>query len=221
MSSLARSIVLSFLLLLFFFASLETVSAIPDPSSVYCMEMGYNYTIIKLEDGSEIGYCIFPDNTSCPAWDFYAGICGQNWSYCAKNGWLTIAMTDGKDPYSPYYSACAVRVRGVTKGYLEESSIGNLKIIGSVSKLMNLPEKLKSMCSSEIKSEKYETKKSEESKEYISKVFKTMSLPSEFDWRSYNGANWVTPVKDQGNCGSCWAFASNGGVEAMVNIIRK
>ena len=76
MSSLARGIVLSFLLLLFF-ASLEIVSALPDPSSVYCMEMGYNYTIIKLEDSSEIGYCIFPDNTSCPVWNF---LCWNLWS---------------------------------------------------------------------------------------------------------------------------------------------
>jgi C1A family cysteine protease len=42
--------------------------------------------------------------------------------------------------------------------------------------------------------------------------------PPVFDWRDYNGANWITPIKDQGNCGSCWAFATIGTVEAMYNI---
>ena len=44
------------------------------------------------------------------------------------------------------------------------------------------------------------------------------ALPSSFDWRNHNGANWMTPVKDQSGCGGCWAFATVGAVEAKVKI---
>ena len=41
------------------------------------------------------------------------------------------------------------------------------------------------------------------------------SLPASVDWRT---GNWVSPVKDQGNCGSCWAFAGVGAVESLYAI---
>ena len=43
-------------------------------------------------------------------------------------------------------------------------------------------------------------------------------LPKEFSWTNYNGKDWTTPVKHQGSCGSCWAFAALGVYESMVKI---
>jgi len=40
----------------------------------------------------------------------------------------------------------------------------------------------------------------------------------EWDWRDRHGKNWISPITNQGSCGSCWAFASTGATEAMVNV---
>lgn len=40
-----------------------------------------------------------------------------------------------------------------------------------------------------------------------------MALPSAYDLRDYSR---LTPVRDQGGCGSCWAFASYGSLESCL-----
>jgi len=44
------------------------------------------------------------------------------------------------------------------------------------------------------------------------------TLVKDFTWGDRHGQNWITPVKNQDNCGSCWAFATTGTLETVTNL---
>ena len=43
-------------------------------------------------------------------------------------------------------------------------------------------------------------------------------LPAKFDWRNVNGHSYVTGIKNQGQCGACYAFASTAALESRILI---
>lgn len=44
------------------------------------------------------------------------------------------------------------------------------------------------------------------------------SLPKSFDWRDVNGVDYVSPVRNQGRCGSCYIFSSMAQLESRIRI---
>jgi len=47
----------------------------------------------------------------------------------------------------------------------------------------------------------------------------TGPLPDNWDWRSINGVSYVSPVRNQAQCGSCYAFGTLGMLESRINIM--
>lgn len=45
------------------------------------------------------------------------------------------------------------------------------------------------------------------------------ALPEHWDWRNVDGVNFISPVRNQASCGSCYSFATMGMLEARVRIL--
>ncbi len=64
-----------------------------NPAAVYCEGLGYEMETVETPAGQD-AVCIFPDGSQCGQWDFLAGRCGQEFSYCEQQGYDLIE-TDG------------------------------------------------------------------------------------------------------------------------------
>ncbi len=161
-----------------------------NPAAVYCHKMDGTYRIS--EEAGRPGICTLPDGRECDSWDFLAGRCGREYSWCARNGWETRTDDDGHDPFSREYAVCVDR---------------SGRAVGSVTGLSGLSEKATRAV---VPGGERERRRVEPPGPH--------SSPPAFDWRDLDGVNWITPVQNQGGCGSCWGFAAVGVVEAMFNI---
>ena len=58
----------------------------PNPASFYCQEMGYELEMLETDQGTE-GICIFPNGAECEEWEFLAGGCSIEWTFCQRQGY--------------------------------------------------------------------------------------------------------------------------------------
>lgn len=71
-------------------------AALPNPAAVFCIEQGYQTEIRTAEDGSQAGYCIFPDGSECDEWAFFRGECAP-----ASQNTPTATFIPPNDPTLP------------------------------------------------------------------------------------------------------------------------
>lgn len=164
-----------------------------NPAAVYCLELGYEY---MLDDNT--GSCVLPDKTICPDWDFLSGKCGADYSVCSQHGLETITRNDGQDAFSQEYAVCVDQ---------------DQKEVANASDLINLFELSIPSCVKEYQEEPIILEKAAAIPENV-----LTTLPASFDWRNRPQGNYLTNIRNQGSCGSCWSFAVVGVTEAALNI---
>ena len=67
----------------------------PNPSALYCTELGYEFVIIDTPEGQK-GICKFSDLEQAPAWDFLRGEEAINRSYCSQEGYEMKIVDDSE-----------------------------------------------------------------------------------------------------------------------------
>lgn len=166
-----------------------------NPAARYCARLGYAYEIERTPAGDR-GVCVLPNGERVDAWEFYRGKVGREYSWCALNGFTVATRTVDHGTYTSEHAVC-LNDRG------EE--------IGTLSELMGPDAAAPGGSSPPPPVERPGRWEREPS----SSIPPSRDLPSYFDWRDVDGC---TSVKNQGSCGSCWAFATVGPLECNIKI---
>ena len=88
---------------------LPVVFALRNPAAVYCQSLDYDYVIKKSPEG-EAGFCKLPDGQEVDEWQFLLGEVGQEFGYCAKQGYETKITKDPQKCLWFLTDSCAVCV---------------------------------------------------------------------------------------------------------------
>ncbi|MEA3255085.1 MAG: C1 family peptidase [Candidatus Altiarchaeota archaeon] len=181
---------------------------VANPAAVYCSGLGYAYRVVETDMG-ERGVCVFSDGVSeCDAWGFLKGKCGKEYSYCVQKGYDIETDTVDKGGYFVEYAVCVSELTNSAYGLriplyelMEKNGVG-LMDPGAGAK----------------KSRRHSLSPYVGGENRMNQP--KQILPSAFDWRNWSGHSYIGSIRNQGICGSCYAFAAAASAEGVYNVAK-
>ncbi|OFX88059.1 MAG: hypothetical protein A2W99_11090 [Bacteroidetes bacterium GWF2_33_16] len=190
---------LTFILTLLLAISVFAQKGYVNPAAKYCDMLGYRYEISSAKGAGEVGMVHLPDGRIENAWDFFKGKVAQEYSFAAKYGYdieTEVVKENG------YITETAVCVRS-NKGIEERIPLLDLMDMMGEPLITNENRSLSDFHADAEVDPNFEVAK---------------ALPTSFDWRSYNGHTYIGAPRDQGSCGSCYAFGATAAAEGTYNF---
>ena len=190
---------LTFVFSLFLIFTVFAQKGYVNPAAKYCEMLGYRYEITSVKGGGDIGMVHLPDGSVQNAWDFYKGKVAQEFSYAARYGFDVETETVKENGFVTERAVCVRNNKG-----LEERI-----------PLLDLME----MNGDQLMTHENRSLSESHADAKVDPNFSvSKALPTSFDWRNYNGNSYIGSPRDQGSCGSCYAFGATAAAEGTYNF---
>jgi len=194
---------LLFVLLVGLLAVLTAVPgyAIPNPAAAYAQVLGYEYVT---RDG---GIIIPEADVELSAWSFYRGEVGSTYAYGEQYGYDTVNRVVKSNGCVRSFAVCVPK-KSIKSGTTQEITLDDLMRQNGEplwDEALQIPP-------SEV-----EAALAEANQTAPVKTFDRQANPSSWDWRHVGGFSYIGSVRNQGSCGSCYAFGAAAAAEGAFN----
>ncbi|MFC1461528.1 C1 family peptidase [Verrucomicrobiota bacterium] len=184
--------------------------AVPNPAALYCERLGYDYRVVETPQGAK-GVVTVEPGVEFDAWDFFKGKVGNEYSYGALHGYDTECVRKDMGTYVAEYAVCISR-----EGVKAAEGIPLLELMEQNGEPLIDPIVHNKSGALLRDSDNTDGKDQGLDENILARVARE-ALPSSFDWRSKDGHSYIGSVKNQGSCGSCYAFGANAAAEGTYN----